>query len=146
MQDIWYTLVKSIVFFSSYVICYGVVIVHCVNKIIYKKKNVELSMIKIGEFLRKVWSLRNCFLILPPGALAPQGIKGAVKRDVSKHWCTLQWCASREVELLHMRIERHAIFVLYCSAYAYTVLRTVVTSINSPQQWHCVMNWLEPLC
>ena len=38
-------------------------------------------MIKIGELLRKLWSLRSCFLILPPGALTPQGIKGAMKRD-----------------------------------------------------------------
>ena len=44
---------------------------------------VELSMIKIGELLRKLWSLRSCFLILPPGALTPQGIEGAMKRDVS---------------------------------------------------------------
>ena len=62
---------------------------------------VELSMIKIGELLRKLWSLRSCFLILPPGALVPQGIKGAVKRDVSKHWCTLQWCASRGWVIAH---------------------------------------------
>ena len=62
---------------------------------------VELSMIKIGELLRKLLSLRSCFLILPPGALAPQGIKGAVKRDVSKHWCTLQWCASRGWVIAH---------------------------------------------
>ena len=56
---------------------------------------VELSMITIGELSRKLWSLRSCFLILPPGALTPQGVEGATKRDVSKHWCTLQWCASR---------------------------------------------------
>ena len=62
---------------------------------------VELSMIKIGELLRKLWSLRSCFLILPPGAFTPQGIKGAVKRDVSKHWCTLQWCASRGWVIAH---------------------------------------------
>ena len=48
-----------------------------------------------------LWSLRSCFLILPPGALAPQGIKGAVKRNVSKHWCTLQWCASRGWVIAH---------------------------------------------
>ena len=46
-------------------------------------------MIKIGELLRKLWSLRRCFSILSPGALTPQGIEGAMKRDVSKHWCTL---------------------------------------------------------
>ena len=62
---------------------------------------VELSMIKIGELLRKLWSLRSCFLILPLGALAPQGIKGVVRRDVSKHWCTLQWCASRGWIIAH---------------------------------------------
>ena len=45
--------------------------------------------------IKKLWSLRSCLLILPPGALTPQGIEGAIKRDVSKHWCTLQWCASR---------------------------------------------------
>ena len=58
-------------------------------------------MIKIGELLRKLWSLRSCFLILPPGTLATQGIKGAMKRDVSKHWCTLQWCASRGWVIAH---------------------------------------------
>ena len=62
---------------------------------------VELSVIKIGELLRKLWSLRSCFLILPPGPLAPQGIKGAVKCDVSKHWCTLQWCARRGWVIAH---------------------------------------------
>ena len=62
---------------------------------------VELSMIKIGELLRKLWSLRSCFFILPPGALTPQGIEGAMKHDVSKHWCTLQWCASRGWVIAH---------------------------------------------
>ena len=62
---------------------------------------IELSMIKIGELLRKLWSLRSCFNILPPGALTPQGIEGAMKRDVSKHWCTLQWCASRGWFIAH---------------------------------------------
>ena len=62
---------------------------------------VELSTIKICELLRKLWSLRSCFLILPPGALAPQGIEGAVKRDVSKHWWILQWCASRSWVTAH---------------------------------------------
>ena len=62
---------------------------------------VELSMIKIGELLRKLWSVRRCFLILPPGALTPQGIEGAMKCDVSKHWCTLQWCASRGWVIAH---------------------------------------------
>ena len=62
---------------------------------------VELSMIKIGELLRKLWSLRSCFLILPPGALTPQGIEGAMKRVVNKHWCTLQWCASRGWFIAH---------------------------------------------
>ena len=62
---------------------------------------VELSMIKIGELLRKLWSVRSCFLILPPGALSPQGIEGAMKCDVSKHWCTLQWCASRGWVIAH---------------------------------------------
>ena len=62
---------------------------------------VELSMIKIGELLRKLWSLRSCFLILPPGALTPQGIEGATRRDVSKHWCAIQWCASRGWFIAH---------------------------------------------
>ena len=35
-------------------------------------------MIKIGELLRKLWSLRSCFLILPPRALTPQGIEDAM--------------------------------------------------------------------
>ena len=62
---------------------------------------VELSMIKIGELLRKLWSLRSWFLILAPEALTPRGIEGAMKRDVSKHWCTLQWCASRGWFIAH---------------------------------------------
>ena len=62
---------------------------------------VELSVIKIGELLREVWSLRSCLLILPPGALTPQGIKSAMKRGVSKHWWTLQWCASRGWVIAH---------------------------------------------
>ena len=62
---------------------------------------LELSMIKIGESLRKLWSWRSCFLILPPGAPTPQGIEGAMKRDVSKHWCTLQWCARRGWVIAH---------------------------------------------
>ena len=32
---------------------------------------VELSMIKIGELLRKLLALRSCFFILPPGHLLP---------------------------------------------------------------------------
>ena len=64
-------------------------------------------MIKIGELLRKLWSLRSCFNILPPRALTPQGIEGAMKRDVSKHWCTLSDVPA-EVDLLRMRVERHA--------------------------------------
>ena len=49
----------------------------------------------IGELLRKLWSLRSSFLILPPGALTPQGIDNAMKPGDSNHWCTLQRCASR---------------------------------------------------
>ena len=64
-------------------------------------RKIELSLIKIGELLRKLWSLRSCFLILPPGAFTPQGIEGAMKRDVSKHWCTLQLCASRGWVIAH---------------------------------------------
>ena len=60
---------------------------------------VEHSMTKIDE--RRLWSLRSCFLILPPGALTPQGIEGAMKRDVSRHWCTLQSCASRGWVIVH---------------------------------------------
>ena len=63
--------------------------------------NLELSTIKIGELLRKLWSLRSCFLVLPPGTLTPQGLEGAMKRDVSKLWCTLQWCASRGWVIAH---------------------------------------------
>ena len=62
---------------------------------------VELSTIKIGLSLRKLWSLRSCFLILPPGALTPQGTEDARKRDASKHWCTLHWCASRGWFIAH---------------------------------------------
>ena len=62
---------------------------------------VELSMIKIGELLRKLWTLRSCLLILSPGALTPHGSEGAMKRDVSKHWCTHQWCASRGWVIAH---------------------------------------------
>ena len=56
---------------------------------------------KIGELLRKIWSLRSCFLILPPGALTLQGAEGVLKRELSKHWCTLQWCASRGWFIAH---------------------------------------------
>ena len=62
---------------------------------------VEISMVKIGELLRKLRSLRSCFRILPPGAFTPQGIEGAMKHDMSKHWCTLQWCASRGWYIAH---------------------------------------------
>ena len=62
---------------------------------------VEISMIKIGELLRKLLSFRSYFLILPPGVLTPKGIKDAMKRDVSKHWCTLQWCASNGWVIAH---------------------------------------------
>ena len=62
---------------------------------------VEISMIKIGELLRKLWASGSCFIILPPRALTPQGIEGAMKRDVSKHWRTLQWCASRGWVIAH---------------------------------------------
>ena len=65
-------------------------------------------MIKIGELLIKLWSLRSCFPILPSGALAPQGIKGAVKRDVSKIVVPSSDVPA-EVEFLHMRIERHVV-------------------------------------
>ena len=34
---------------------------------------VELSMTKIGELLRKLWPLRSCFHILPPGVLYSPG-------------------------------------------------------------------------
>ena len=64
-------------------------------------------MIKIGDLLRKLWSLRSCFNILPPGTLTPQGIEGAMKRDVSKHGVPSSDVPA-EVDLLHMRIERHA--------------------------------------
>ena len=63
-------------------------------------------MIKIGELLRKLWSLGICFLILPPGALTPQGIKGAMKRDVNNIGVPSSDVLA-EVDLLHMRIERH---------------------------------------
>ena len=67
---------------------------------------VELSMIKIGELLRKLWRLRSCFLILPPGALTSKGLK--VRRSVT--WANIGVPSSdvpAEVDLLHMRIERH---------------------------------------
>ena len=76
----------------------------CIVCSVFWKANilkVEFSLIKIGELLRKLWSLRSCFNILPPGALTPQGIEGAMKRDMSKHWCTLQWCASRGWFIAH---------------------------------------------
>ena len=62
---------------------------------------MEPSMIKICELLWKLWSFRSCFLILPPGALTLQCIEGVMKRDVSKHWCTFQWCASRGWFIAH---------------------------------------------
>ena len=63
-------------------------------------------MITIGELLRKLWSLRSCFLILPPGALLPMGLK----MRWSMMWANIGVPSSdvpAEVELLHMRIERH---------------------------------------
>ena len=59
-----------------------------------------------------LWSSRSCFLILPPGALTPHGIEGAMKRDVSKHWCTLQWCASRGWFIAH---ENWTSYVPFCT-------------------------------
>ena len=73
---------------------------------------VELSMIKIGELLRKLWSLRSCFLILPPGALTPRGIEGATKRDVTNIGIPSSDLPA-EVDLLHMRIERHDCFCFW---------------------------------
>ena len=64
-------------------------------------------MIKIGELLRRLWSLRSCFLILPPGALTPQGTEGAMKLDVTKKIGVPSSDVPAEVDLLHMRIERH---------------------------------------
>ena len=63
-------------------------------------------MIKIGELLRKLWSLRSCFNILPPRALTPQGIEGAW----SMTWANIGVPSSdvpAEVDSLHMIIERH---------------------------------------
>ena len=85
---------KSKTIFQTEVCC-----MQCFLKSKYIK--VELSMIKIGELLRKLWSFRSCILILPPGALTPQGIGCAMKRGVSKHWRTLQWCASRGWVIAH---------------------------------------------
>ena len=66
---------------------------------------IELLMIKIGESLRKLWSWRSCFLILPPeGHLLPRGLK--VQWSVT--WANIGVPSSdvpAEVELLHMRIE-----------------------------------------
>ena len=69
--------------------------------------NVELPVIKIGELLRKLWSLRSRFPILPPGALTPRGLK--VRWSVT--WANIGVPSSdvpARVDLLHMRIERHA--------------------------------------
>ena len=65
-------------------------------------------MIKIGELLRKLWFLVSCFNILPPGPLTPQGLK--VRWSVT--WANIGVPSSdvpAEVDLLHMRIERHAV-------------------------------------
>ena len=70
---------------------------------------VELSVMKIGELLRKFWSLRSCFLILLPGALTPRGLK--VRWSVT--WANIGVPSSdvpAEVDLLHMRIEHHGSF------------------------------------
>ena len=69
--------------------------VHC-RQCFLRSKYIERS-----ELSRKLWSLRSCYLISPPGALTPQGIEGAMKRDVSKHLCTLQWCASKGWVIAH---------------------------------------------
>ena len=64
-------------------------------------------MTKIGELSRKLWSLRSCFLILPPGHLLPRVLK--VRWSVM--WANIGVPSSvvpAEVDLLHMRIGRHA--------------------------------------
>ena len=92
-----------------------------------KRKYIKcrVSLINIGELLRKLWSLRSCFNILPPGPLTPQGIEGAMKRDVSKHWCTLQWFANRGWFIAHENwtscVTNKNVFLL-CSDCWYIVL------------------------
>ena len=73
---------------------------------------------KNRRLLRKLWSLRSCFLILPPGALLPRGLK--VRWSVT--WANIGVPSSdvpAEVDLLHMRIERHVEYRLV------TILRSV---------------------
>ena len=72
--------------------------------VLFEKKNIKSRTFNNKNrwiFKNKLWSLRSCFLILPPGALSPQGIEDAMKCDVSKHWCTLQWCANRCWFIVH---------------------------------------------
>ena len=60
------------------------------------------------ELLRKLRSSRSCLLILPPGALTPQGIEGAMKRDVT-NISVPSSDVPAEVDLLQIRLERHAV-------------------------------------
>ena len=105
---------------------------------------VELSMIKIGELLRRLWSLRSCFNILPTGSLTPQGIEGAMKRDVSKHWCTLQWYASRGWFMAHENWMSWYVlpFLLLCAVCS----MHIIGNFNSMyvKIWH-IFRWLHTL-
>ena len=100
---------------------------YCMQRF-FKSKYIKvgLSIIKIGELLRKLWSLRSCFNILPPGAL-PRGLK--VRWSVT--WANIGVPSKEvaaEVDLLHMRIERYARMHAFC----YTVLHWV----SCPLRWH----------
>ena len=100
----------------------------------------ELSMIKIGEVLRKLCSLRSCFLVLPPGALAPSGLN--VRWSVM--WANIGVPSSHvpaEVELLHMRIERHA--VERCNTPKFLLrYHGVIMSVSNHQPHGCLLNSL----
>ena len=93
---------------------------------------VELSMIKICEFLRKLWYLRSGFLILPPGALLHGGLK--VWWSVTH---TLQWCASRGWVIAHENLTsctfqtRDAIIRLRCFLASASVLHFIFNKIYS---------------
>ena len=51
--------------------------------------------------INKVMVFKKLLQHLATRGITPQGIEGAMKRDVSKHWCTLQWCASRGWFIAH---------------------------------------------
>ena len=94
---------------------------------------------KNRALLRKLWSLRSYLLILPPWALTPQGIGGAMKRDVSKHWCTLQWCDSRGWFVVFGICHWLCVMRCNCVDFSWYISLQLQITINDDQYlWHYI--------